>query len=90
MNEFQETHELLSKEDSRNEKVFKLINGNEVLIEGPLTKVAFFIGNNELFDITNANNGKHLANEWYYATEKEIASCIYQAKLNSGFTDPIN
>lgn len=90
MNEFQEKHRLLSKNDYRNEKIFKLINENEVLVEGSLKKVANFISKNEIFDILRTSNGESLANDWDYATENEVSSCLYQAKLNTGFAESAN
>jgi hypothetical protein len=86
MNDLEEM-QLLSKKNYQNEQIFKLINGNEVLITGSLTKVANFIGQNEIFNIININDNKHLANDWRYATEKEVSSCLYQARLNFGFIE---
>ena len=84
-----EVHELLIKDDSGEEK-YRLINGNEVLVTGSITKVANFIGNNELFDISvNGNSGKYLRHGWSYTTERELSTCLTDAKLCSGFKEPV-
>ncbi|MFP4515002.1 MAG: hypothetical protein ACLFNO_03315 [Parcubacteria group bacterium] len=67
-----------------------IIDGDEELITGPLSKVAQFIKDHELFDITaNGNSGEYLAS-WRYATQEEVDTCINEAKYLYAFEEPAN
>lgn len=90
MNEFDEVHRLLVKDYSNGEQRYMIISGDEELITGPLSKVAQYIKDHELFDIcADENSGKHLAS-WRYATEDEISVCLNEAKYLYSFEESDN
>ncbi len=75
---------LLTKRE--NEEIFLLVNEDTILTEGYFMKVAKFISDNSLFEISTAEEANY-AEDWKPADQNEINCLVNQAKMFSGFSE---